>query len=128
MSYDVFVTLDAKEDLEGFIYYLLVEKKSRQAAMNVLDDFEATKQSLATVAGSIKLCDNPRLKALGYRRINFLSHRYFMLFRIEGNQVIVDSIFHELQESCRTMKERCFERNNDSAHRHNKVAAGASFL
>ncbi len=44
MSYDVFVTLDAKEDLEGFIYYLLVEKKSRQAAMNVLDDFEATKQ------------------------------------------------------------------------------------
>ena len=43
MSYDVFVTLDDKEDLEGFIYYLLVEKKSRQAAMNVLDDFEATK-------------------------------------------------------------------------------------
>ena len=103
MSYDVFVTLDAKEDLEGFIYYLLVEKKSRQAAMNVLDDFEATKQSLATVAGSIKLCDNSRLKALGYRRINFLSHRYFMLFRIEGNQVIIDSIFHELQDYERKM-------------------------
>ena len=27
MDYDVFVTPDAKEDLEGFIYYLLVEKK-----------------------------------------------------------------------------------------------------
>ena len=93
MDYDVFVTPDAKEDLEGFIYYLLVEKKSRQAAKNVLDDFEATKRSLATVAGSIKLCDNLRLKDLGYRRINFLSHRYFMLFRIEGNQVIIDSIF-----------------------------------
>ena len=103
MSYEVFVTLDAKEDLEGFIYYLLVEKKSRQAAKNVLDDFEATKRSLATVAGSIKLCDNPRLKALGYRRINFLSHRYFMLFRIEGNQVTVDSIFHELQDYERKM-------------------------
>ena len=38
MDYDVFVTPDAKEDLEGFIYYLLVEKKSRQAAKNVLDD------------------------------------------------------------------------------------------
>ena len=108
MDFDVFVTSDAKEDLEGFIYYLLVyyllvEKKSRQAAMNVLDDFEATKRSLATVAGSIKICDNPRLKALGYRRINFLSHRYFMLFRIEGNQVIVDHIFHELQDYERKM-------------------------
>lgn len=64
----------------------------------MLNDFEATKISLAAVAGSIKLCDNPRLKALGYRRINFLSHRYFMLFRIEGNQVIVDNIFHKLQD------------------------------
>ena len=103
MDFDVFVTSDAKEDLEGFIYYLLVEKKSRQAAMNVLDDFEATKRSLATVAGSIKLCDNLRLKDLGYRRINFLSHMYFMLFRIEGNQVIIDSIFHELQDYERKM-------------------------
>ena len=33
MDYDVFVTPDAKEDLEGFIYYLLVEKKSRQPRM-----------------------------------------------------------------------------------------------
>ena len=54
MDYNVFVTPDAKEDLEEFIHYLLAEKKSRQAAMNVLDDFEATKKSLATVAGSIK--------------------------------------------------------------------------
>lgn len=69
----------------------------------MLDDFEATKRSLATVAGSIKLCDNLRLKDLGYRRINFLSHRYFMLFRIEGNQVIIDSIFLELQDYERKM-------------------------
>ena len=34
MDYDVFVTPDAKEDLEGFIYYLLVEKKAdRQQRM-----------------------------------------------------------------------------------------------
>ena len=28
MDYNVFVTPDAKEDLEGFIHYLLVEKKT----------------------------------------------------------------------------------------------------
>lgn len=46
----------------------------------------------------LKLCDNPKLRVLGYRRINFLSHRYFMLYRIENNIVYVDNIFHELQD------------------------------
>lgn len=53
---------------------------------------------MANVAGSLKFCDNPKLKALGYRRINFLSHRYFMLYRIESDTVYVDNIFHELQD------------------------------
>lgn len=98
MDYKIIITTDAKEDLERFINYLLYEKKSKQAAKNVLDDFESTKQMLEKVAGSIKLCDNPKLKRQGYRRINFLSHRCFMLYRIEENIVIVDNIFHELQD------------------------------
>lgn len=98
MEYKVVITLDAEEDLEGFIKYLLLEKKSEQAASNVLNDFEVTKQNLSRVAGSLKLCDNPILKQLGYRRINFLSHRYFMLYRVENNIAIVDNIFHEIQD------------------------------
>ena len=98
MDYRVVITSDAEADLEGFIRYILYEKKNRQAAANVLNDFEATKQALSKVAGSLKLCDNPKLSVLGYRRINFLSHRYFMLFRIEGVTAIVDNIFHELQD------------------------------
>ena len=77
---------------------MLLLKKSEQAEKNVLDDFEATIQSLKNVAGSLKPCDNPRLKKLGYRRINFLSHRYFMMYRIVDDIVFVDNIFHELQD------------------------------
>lgn len=98
MEYKVVITSDAEEDLDGFIRYLLFEKRSEKAATNVLDDFELTKQSLSRTAGSLKLCDSPKLKAFGYRRINFLSHRYFMLYRLEGNTAIVDNIFHELQD------------------------------
>ena len=50
------------------------------------------------MAGSLKLCDNPKLRQLEYRRINFLNHRYFMLYRIEDDVLIVDSIFHDLQD------------------------------
>ncbi len=98
MDYKVVVTSDAEKDLDQFIQYLLFEKKSFQAAQNVLNDFEATKKSLAQVAGSLKLCENPRLQMLGYRRINFLLHRYFMLYRIEENIVFIDNVFHELQD------------------------------
>jgi len=95
MDYKIVLMRGAEEDLDGFVAYLLFEKKSEQAAINLLNDFEATKTS---VAGSLKLCDNPKLRALGYRRINFLSHRYFMLYRIENNTVYVDNIFHALQD------------------------------
>lgn len=73
MDYKIVLMRGAEEDLDGFVAYLLFEKKSEQAAINLLNDFEATKTSLSNVAGSLKLCDNPKLRALGYRRINFLS-------------------------------------------------------
>lgn len=98
MDYKIVVTSDAEEALDRFIKYLLFEKKSEQAAKNVLDDFEAVKESLKHVAGSLKLCDNPRLKDLGYRRINFLSHRYFIMYRIVDQVVFIDNIFHQLQD------------------------------
>ena len=69
MDYKVVVTKDAEEDLERFIKYLIFEKKSLQAAENVLNDYDVTIESLRHVAGSLKLCDNPRLRQLKYRRI-----------------------------------------------------------
>lgn len=98
MDYKVVVTRDAEADLESFIKYLIIEKESPQAAENVLNDYDATIESLKHVAGSLRLCDNPRLRQLEYRRINFLNHRYFMLYRIVDNVVFVDNIFHELQD------------------------------
>lgn len=98
MDYKVVVTRDAEEDLDRFIKYLIFEKENMQAVENVLNDYDATIESLKHVAGSLKLCDNPRLHRLEYRRINFLNHRYFMLYRIVDNIVFVDSIFHELQD------------------------------
>lgn len=98
MDYRVVVTKDAEEDLDQFIKYLIFEKESMEAAQNVLDDYDATIETLKIVAGSLRLCDNPRLRLLEYRRINFLNHRYFMLYRIVDDVVYVDNIFHELQD------------------------------
>ncbi len=98
MEYKVVITSDAEEDLDRFVRYLLFEKQNPQAATNVLNDFEETKQSLSNIAGSLQPCDNPHLNALGYRKIHFQRHRYFMLYRIEDDLAIVDNIFLELQD------------------------------
>ena len=98
MDYKVIVTQDAEEDLDKFLHYLIYEKGNRQAAKNVLDDFEMTKERLKKIAGSLKDCDNPKLRFLGYKRINFIKHRYFILYRVVENKVIIDAIFHELQD------------------------------
>jgi len=57
MDYKVSLMQSAEEDLDNFIAYLLLEKKNEQAAKNLLDDFEKTKESLSHVAGSLKLCE-----------------------------------------------------------------------
>lgn len=67
MGYEVVVTRDAEEDLERFVKYLIIEKESMQAAENVLNDYDATIESLKYVAGSLKLCNNPRLRQLEYQ-------------------------------------------------------------
>ncbi len=98
MDYNVIITEDAENDLDRFLQYLLFEIKNEQAAENFLDDFEETVRILSGIAGSLKPCENPRLKKMGYKRINFQRHRYFMMFRVEGNDAIVDALFHELQD------------------------------
>ncbi|MCD7738219.1 MAG: type II toxin-antitoxin system RelE/ParE family toxin [Lachnospiraceae bacterium] len=98
MDYNVIVTEDAENDLDRYIQYLLFEKRNEQAAGSLLDDFEETVRILSGVAESLRPCENPRLRKMGYKRINFQRHRYFMLFRVEENVAIVDALFHELQD------------------------------
>ena len=90
MDYKVFVTQDAEVDLDKYIWYLIYIKGNRQK--NILDDFEEAKARLTKVAGSLMECENPRLRMLGYKRINFIKHRYFILYRIVEDEVIIDAI------------------------------------
>ena len=98
MDYKVIVTDDAFEDLDNILYYILFVLKNEPAAQNVLSDFELTKQHLSHIAGSLKLCENSRLREKGYRRLEFQKHSYFLLYRIEGTLALIDAVFHDLQD------------------------------
>lgn len=95
-TYRVVITEYAKEQLKDYISYILNEFGNRQAAKAVRDDAAATGKKLEHVAGSLREMENPNMK--GYRKIHFLKHDYVMLYRIEGDVVYVDRIYHELQD------------------------------
>lgn len=96
--YKVVIVSDAKEDLRRALNYLSNTKQSKQAAKNVKDDFVDTGKTLSVVAGSLKLCDNPKFAERGLRRINFKKHNYFMLYYIEDNTAVVTNIFHGMED------------------------------
>ncbi len=84
-------------DFPQLLFHQLFAKQNPQDAASVLSDFEEAKQRLSRIADSLQPCDHPYLKAPGYRKMLFQTHRYFTLCRIEDDLVIVDNIFHELQ-------------------------------
>lgn len=97
MEYKVVLTSQAQLDFRNITHYLLYELKSKQATISVTDDMEKTIERLSYIASRLKLCDDPRLRDLGYRTIHFKRHNYFMLYRIQDDTVYVDAVYHDLQ-------------------------------
>lgn len=104
MDYNVRIASTAEDDFVELYEYLLNDKCNSQAAEHFFNDFQQTKEVLSRVAGSLKLCDNAKLAALGYHRLNFVEMNYFMLYRIEGNDAVIDDIFHGLEDYEKKMR------------------------
>ena len=103
MGFKVTIAPSAEKDISAFLDYLLLEKKNYQAAKAVFDDYEETIMSLTELAGSLRMCEEPELKARGYYRILFKKHRYYLLYRMDELNVYVEAVLHELQDPIKKM-------------------------
>lgn len=63
-----------------------------------MDDFLDSKEMLSFIAGSLQEPDSEILKTRHLKRMNFIRHDYFMLFRIDGDRVTIMHIFHGLED------------------------------
>ena len=96
--YEVIISPKALSQLEMYVDYIQYTLLNEQAAKSVWNDALETRDELAKVAGSLKPCDNKNLQELGYRKINFLHHRYLMIYRIDETTAYVEAIYHQLQD------------------------------
>lgn len=98
MVYNVTFSELAEKQFNEYLGYLLYVKKNKQAAERLIEDFEETKEALASVADSLKYCTSPLLKGKGYRKIFFKRHRYLFIYQVIDRRVEVSAMYHELQD------------------------------
>ena len=105
MVYKVTMTERAREQLDSFVRYLLIDLKNEQAVVSLLEDATDAEESLTYVTGSISPCADPDLRKRGIRKIRFAKHRYLWLYRIENDTVFVMAMYHELQDYENTFRD-----------------------
>lgn len=97
-DYDVVLTDTAKAQFQEILDYIFFKLENTQAAYSVEQDMKEAVNKLSHVAGSLKLCDDPDLQALGYRTIHLRRHKYFMLYKVIERRAYIIGIYHDLQD------------------------------
>ena len=100
--WNIIATEDVEQDLDNYVYYLLVEKMNDQAATALLDDYDETIEELSTVAGMLKPLEEAQLSC--FRKIRLRRHDYYLIYHLSGNDVIIDRMFHDLQDLDKALK------------------------
>ena len=98
MQYNVSLSKLAEEQYDKILSYISNKLKNPQALMSVMDDYDTTISVLEKAAAGFAFCKSNRLKEMGFHKINFDKHWYLFVYRIVGNEVIVEGMYHELQD------------------------------
>ena len=97
-EYKAVITKQAQANLRGKLAYILDRLKNPQAVQSVYEDYKLTRDTLEEVADTIREPDSMELKRRDLKRINFRTHNYFILFRIQEDRVEITNIFHDSED------------------------------
>lgn len=98
MRYNVYISDLACEQYDKFLDYIYRVLLNLQAADSLMQDFDSTIGVLETQAEIFGYCKSERLRKLGLHKIHFRRHRYLFVYRIKQDSVIVEGMYHELQD------------------------------
>lgn len=98
MLFDVEISELAEEHYDKILNYLSTVKQNPQAVNSVINDFDYAVEQLENMADTFGYCQDTRLKAMGFHKLHFKAHRYLFVYRINDNKVIIEGMYHELQD------------------------------
>lgn len=98
MQYSVEISELAEEQYDSILDYLAYTKKNPQAVRGVIEDYDYAIELLEKMADSFGYCEDDRLRRLGFHKLHFKNHRYLFVYRVNGDRVIIEGMYHELQD------------------------------
>lgn len=98
MQYKVEVSDLANRQYDKFLNYIYNALMNPQAASSLMQDFDDTVRILEGYADSFGYCNSERLRKLEFHKIHLQRHRYLLVYRIKGEIVIIEGMYHELQD------------------------------
>lgn len=98
MQYNVEISDLAEQQFDKFLKYIYDVLMSPQAAASLIQDFDDTIKILAGQADCLGYCNSERLRKMGFHKVNLQRHRYLLVYRIKLKNVIVEGMYHELQD------------------------------
>lgn len=98
MRFSVEVSDLASKQYDKFLAYIYLVLKNPQAVDSLMKDFDNTIDILSEQAEHFGYCQSERLRKLGFRKIHLGKHRYLLVYRVSHDKVIVEGMYHELQD------------------------------
>ena len=74
------------------------------AARAVLEDFEATVERISQMGDRVPIGTHPIMRKRNLRRMNFLKHDYFVIYRVRGDVAEIVRIGHSLENLEKVLK------------------------
>ncbi|MBS6398156.1 MAG: type II toxin-antitoxin system RelE/ParE family toxin [Clostridiales bacterium] len=97
MAYRLIITDRAEELLDQLVNYILFKFRNEPAAKRLLDGIEQLYDRLEYNPYQFADCRDSFLKSKGYKEAVVKGMNYILIFRIDGNDVYVLGIFHQLE-------------------------------
>ena len=91
-TYRVVIVAPAQKQWRNY-YDRILNSCGQQPADNTQADLRATIVDLMRTAGSRPLYyEEPIAAAMGYRRVNFVEGQHFMLYRVVGDEAVIEYV------------------------------------
>lgn len=98
MQFNVDVSELAESQYDNILDYLANVMCNPQAVTGVISDFDYAIEELEKKASLFGYCNDERLRRLELHKLHLRHHKYVLVYRIDGQNVIVEGMYHESQD------------------------------
>ena len=98
MTYKLIASLRYQQQLDALLGYVAKHLHNKTAAKSIYKDVLDAYGLLKEFPAAMELCRDEFLALKSYRKLVLKHHDYVILFRIENDKVLLDGIFHGLEQ------------------------------